>query len=274
MRPRQDPILRRAAALCAVALLASAAAAAPVKVRHPEGPAHGFVVLTDAADKTIAHGEMTQWLEDGTVVSRLLFRFADGSLYDEVVRFTQRSVFRLQSYKLVQRGPSFTETAEIEFDHSGTYRVRQRPAPDKEEETASGEFEVPEDASNGLTSILLKNLLAEGAGRTHLIAFTPDPVVLDLHLTPAGTADYAAGPITGTATHYVMKPEVPGFKGVLADLLGKQPPTYSMWIAQGAAPVLIHFEGPMYASGPTWRINVTGPRLTGGAKRQARATDR
>ena len=262
-----------AAALPAIVLSAAVAGAAPVKVRLPEGPAHGFVVLTDANDKAIAHGEVTQWLDRGLVASRLVFRFADGSLYDEVVRFSQKSVFRLESYKLTQRGPSFSETAEIEFDRSGKYRVRQRPAPDKDEETESGEFEVPDDASNGMTSILLKNL-SEGAAQTRMVAFTPKPVALDLHLTPQGTDGYAAGLITGKATHYLMKPEVPGFKGVLADLLGKQPPTFSMWIAQGVAPTLVQFEGPLYSEGPTWRINLSGPRLKGAAKKRSDPTPR
>lgn len=248
-------------ALCAVLLAASAAAADPVKVRYREGPSHGFVVMEDVGGKTIAHGEVTQWMDGNLVASRLLFRFADGSVYDELVRFSQKSVFRLESYKLSQRGPAFTETAEIEFDRSGKYTVRQRPAPDEDEETAAGEFEVPADASNGMTSILLKNL-SGGAGSAHLIAFQPKPVALDLHLTPESSERYAAGRITGKATRYLMRPEIPGFKGVLADLLGKEPPTFRMWIAQGPAPALVQFEGPLYAEGPTWRVNLSGPRLS------------
>jgi hypothetical protein len=250
-----------AAAVCAVALCVSTAAAAPVRVRFPEGPAHGFVVLSDAGGKAIAHGEVTQWLEANTVASRMLFRFDDGSVYDEVVRFSQRKVFRLLAYKLSQRGPSFSETAEIEFDRAGNYNVRQRSGPDEKEETASGTFAVPEDASNGMTSILLKNFAQAGAGTTHMVAFQPKPVVLDLHMTPEGTEGYALGKLSGKAERYLMQPEVPGVKGVVADLLGKQPPAFRMWIAQGAAPVLVRFEGPLYAEGPIWHVALGTPRL-------------
>jgi hypothetical protein len=40
-------------------------------MKIPEGPAHGFVELSDASGDVIAHGELVQWLEKGIVVSRL-----------------------------------------------------------------------------------------------------------------------------------------------------------------------------------------------------------
>jgi hypothetical protein len=41
------------------------------------------------------------------VTSRLIFRFRDGSIDDDVTVFTQRRVFRLVSDHHIQRGPSF-----------------------------------------------------------------------------------------------------------------------------------------------------------------------
>ena len=142
----------------ALSLSARAAPGEPVRMRYPEGPSHGFVVLSEAG-RTIAKGELIQWLERRVIASRLIFRFDDGSLYDEVVRFTQQPVFRIQSYRLVQRGPSFKAATEVEFERSGKYRATVKQA-DKEEERDSGTIEVPEDVSNGLTSVLLKNLKA------------------------------------------------------------------------------------------------------------------
>jgi len=100
----------------AAALLLSARATPgePVRMRYPEGPSHGFVVLSESG-RTIAHGELIQWLERRVIASRLIYRFDNGSLYDEVVRFTQQPVFRIQSYHLVQRGPSFKSATEVEF---------------------------------------------------------------------------------------------------------------------------------------------------------------
>lgn len=248
-------------AALAASLWPECVGAVPVRMRFPEGPAHGFIVLSDARSRAVlAHGEVIQWLEGRTVASRLVIRFDDGSLYDEVVRFTQRPVFRVTSYHLSQHGPSFSEEAEVAFDRTGQYRVRRRAKPGEQQEEATGHFDVPEDVSNGMTSTLLKNLMPEGSVTTHLVAFNPKPVVLEYHLGPEGTDGYRVGSASGDATRFVIQAEATGLKGAFATLAGKQPPPIRMWIARGAAPTLVRFEGPLYADGPVWRIELTGPR--------------
>src|SRR5438093_9796667 len=83
--------------------------AAPVAIRYNEAITHGFLVMKGPGGNTIAHGEFVQHPQGERVHNQLIFRFADGSLYEEAVTFTQRRVFRLMSYKLVQKGPSFPE---------------------------------------------------------------------------------------------------------------------------------------------------------------------
>jgi hypothetical protein len=81
-------------------LAAGAATADPIAV--------GFPVLRSLSGEKLAQGELSQVPRGGDVVeSRLVFRFRDGSLYDERVLFSQRGVFTLLSYCIVQRGPSF-----------------------------------------------------------------------------------------------------------------------------------------------------------------------
>jgi hypothetical protein len=235
-------------------------AGAPIAVRHPEGASRGFVNLSSMSGTVLAHGELIQWREKHVIASRLVFRFDDGSLYDETVRFTQDKVFRLQSYALEQHGPSFTESSTIEFDRSGTYRVHRKAGPDQKEERVSGTTDIPDDVTNGMTSILLKNLMPDASATTHLLAFTPDPVKLDLHLTPQGDDPYWVGTEQESARRYQVTPAVPGIKGVFATLIGKQPPTVHMWIAHGKAPLLVRFEGALYAEGPPWRIELGAPR--------------
>jgi len=248
--------------LGALAVLAASglADAAPVPMRFPEGPAHGFVALSDpATDEVLAHGELIQWLERKVVVSRLVFRFTDGSLYDETVRFAQRPAFRLLSYALTQKGPSFPGTSKVEFDHTGRYRAILKP-PGEEEKRAEGKTDVPEDVSNGLTSVLLKNLRQGESANTHLMTFLPEPLVLELELTPEGKDTYWVGSASSQATRFLVKPNVPGFKGVLASIVGKQPPEVRMWIAPEPAPVLVRFEGALFVDGPPWRIDLAAPR--------------
>ena len=62
------------------------------------------------------------------------------------------------------------------------------------------------------------------------------------------------------ATRYRIQPRVPGPRGLAATVLGKQPDSLSMWIAQGRAPALVRFRGSLYAGGPNGCIGPTGPR--------------
>lgn len=236
------------------------AGAEPVRVRFPEGPAHGFITLSDAASgKRLAAGELVQWLEKRVVASRLLIRFDDGSLYDETVRFTQDPVFRLTSYELTQKGPAFAEDQRVTFDQSGRYDVWQRKH-GEEEKRDSGTTEIPPDTSNGLTSVLAKNLEKGDSAEAHLLTFRPEPLLLDLSVTPEGRDPYWVGSARSDATRFRVEPKVPGVKGVLASIIGKEPPTVRMWIAPEPAPVLVRFEGALFVDGPEWRIDLGAPR--------------
>jgi len=61
----------------------------PVAVRHPQGSAHGFVVLKTLTGNRIATGDMTQIVHGNQVTARLIFRFRDGSVDDDTTVFVQ-----------------------------------------------------------------------------------------------------------------------------------------------------------------------------------------
>jgi hypothetical protein len=111
-----------------------------------------------------------------------------------------------------------------------------------------------------MTSIVLKNLPAGGSAITHMEVFSPKPRILEVAMTPEGTNRYWIGRAALGATRFRITPRVTGVTGAVATLIGKQPPAFRMWIAQGKAPTLVRFEGPLYAEGPEWRIELTGPR--------------
>ena len=71
--------------------------------RYTEGLIHGFLVLRDTDDKILASGELSQRASGNRVTSELVFHFRDGSLHEETTVFSQRKVFQLISYHLVQR---------------------------------------------------------------------------------------------------------------------------------------------------------------------------
>ena len=91
------------------------------------------------------------------------------------------------------------------------------------------------------------------------LAATPHPRLVRLKITPAGTDRFTTGGQTRSAIHYVLKVDIGGLSGLLAGLVGKQPPDSHVWIAGGKAPAFIRADEPLYAGGPLWRIDIVAP---------------
>ena len=250
---------RLLAAALASLLCAGAAGAEPVAVRIREGASHGFVDFF-AGDKRIASGELVQFpREQGRLENRLTLGFDDGSFYEETLTFSQERVFRLHTYHLVQRGPSFPEAVEVSFEDGGTYEAHVTRA-GKEEETDEGHVDIPADVYNGLASTLLKNLGPGESAEVHTMAFTPKPRLLNAKLTPQGESHFVVGSARHAATKYRVAFHVAGLTGVAAALIGKDPPDVYYWITVGPAPTFVRFEGPLTADGPVWRAELAAPR--------------
>ena len=148
-------------------------AADPVPVRFVEGVVHGFLVLRTVNGVPLAQGDLLQVNRGGKVESRMVFRFKDGSVFDETVVFTQQRVFTMQSYRLMQRGPVFTDDTEISLERaSGKYRVKTKARKDGQDKALDGTLDLPPDVYNGMILTVVKNL-AKGASETvHIVAFT------------------------------------------------------------------------------------------------------
>jgi hypothetical protein len=249
----------RIAVTAAAVLCAVAAHAAPVAVRVREGSAHGFVEFFDG-DTRIANGELVQFPRDqGRLENRLTIAFVDGSFYEETLTFSQERVFRLHTYHLLHRGPSFPEATDVSFDDGGRYEARITK-PDGSEENDRGRVEVPADVYNGLASTLLKNLGPRQSADVHTLAFTPKPRLLDVRLTPEGTSHFVVGSTRHVATKYRVAFHVAGLAGVAATLIGKDPPDVFYWMTASPAPTFVRFEGPLTADGPVWRGELAAPR--------------
>ncbi|HEU4366956.1 MAG TPA: hypothetical protein VFV05_01865 [Methylomirabilota bacterium] len=229
------------------------AAAEPIAVKYTEGLTRGFPVLRALSGERLAQGELIQIPRGGDVVeSRLAFKFKDGSLYDERVVFSQRNVFTLLSYRIVQKGPSFPETVEAVVDRAtGRYEVRYRGDEDSPEETLTGDFELPLDVYNGLLSTLLKNLPAGGSAMVQIVAFTPKPRLVTMLLAPSAEDPMQVNDAAIIATRFLIRPQL----GLFASLLVADIPDVKCWIAGGEAPAFLRFEGPLYFMGPVWRID-------------------
>jgi len=60
-------------------------------------------------------------------------------------------------------------------------------------------------------------------------------------------------------TRYALKISIRGVAGIVAPLIGKEPPEIHVWVMEGEAPTLLGSEGPLYEGGPVWRIEQISP---------------
>jgi hypothetical protein len=245
--------------LLSTTLLRAADAGAPLPVRHSEGLIHGFLVLRTMEDETVAVGDLSQFTRKNATTAHLVFHFKDGSLHDETVTYSQNRVFHILRYKLIQKGPSFPMQLDVSMDATNS-QVTVHSSQDGKDKDETSKVHLPPTISNGMQSILVKNLAPE-AGETKLsmIAFTPKPQVVTLSFTTQGEDSFSIGGVNRKATRYNMKIEIGGVKGVIAPLVGKQPPDTKFWVLGGEAPAFLMSEGPLFYGGPIWRIELSSP---------------
>jgi hypothetical protein len=92
-----------------------------------------------------------------------------------------------------------------------------------------------------------------------MIVTTPKPRLVKLKISAPGSDRFSTGSMGRSAAHYVVKIELGGVTGLVAPIVGKQPPDTHVWILQGEAPAFVKSEGPMFQGGPIWRIELVSP---------------
>jgi hypothetical protein len=240
----------------------SRSAAEPVRVRYIEGVTLGFLVLEDTSGKALAYGELNQVVsgKDEVVTDDLRFQFKDGSSYQEVTKFTQKDEFRLVSDHTVQKGPAFKQNSDILIE-AATGAVTIKTLKDGKEQVESKHLTLPEDVCNGLLLTLVKNLDPATAETTvTMVAPSTNPRLLKLSIVPGAGTTMGVGLVKHKAEHYIVKFKIGGVAGVVAPLIGKQPPDLHIWIVKSEVPTFVQSEGPLYEGGPVWRIRLTAPK--------------
>jgi hypothetical protein len=235
------------------------ASSSPVTVRYKEGLVHGFLVLSTLEGDVIAHGDVSQVARGDQVTSRVIFHFKDGSEQEETTVYSERGVFKLISYHLVQKGPAFKKPTDLSIVTS-TGQITVHATDDKGKEKDSNDhLDLPADLANGLVPTLLKNLPSGTQVELPMLVTTPKPRIVKLEITPQGKDAFAFGNAPHEATRYVIKVNLGGVAGVVAPVVGKQPPDDQVWILGGEAPVFVKSEMLSYEGGPMWRVELASP---------------
>jgi hypothetical protein len=176
----------------------------------------------------LVHGFLALSTLDGT-------RVADGDLFQNATgdRVTIRLVFRFKNGSVREETTVFSQRQRFQLL---TYRLVQKGP------TFPQALDMSIDATRGQVSVRYTD---EGE--------------------PKVSAEHMDLPPNLANGIIVVKVEVGGIAGLLAPILGKQPPDSHVWILGGDAPAFVKSEGPMFLGGPIWRVELVSPvwkRLT------------
>ena len=242
---------------------------APVRVRSAEGSAHGFLVLRAMDANVLAEGDWWQIPSGDRVEVDLRLRFTDGSVSHETFELAQHRVWRMLTYRSVQHGPTFPRDIDARLDgQSGRYRVETKQHGEGESKVDEGSIELPEDTyALGMLAVLLKNLAPGESMMVHVVAFTPKPRVLKLDVSPDTEETVKIQGFSRKTSRYVAKAEVGGAPGIFASIAGTQPPALHYWMAGDPVPTFLRFDGPLYAQGPVWRVELVAPTWSEDARK-------
>jgi hypothetical protein len=236
------------------------ASADPIPVRHVEGTVHGFLAVRSKEGQVRAVGDLFQVVRGDRVISRLVFRFKDGSVDDETTVFTQHGNFQLITDHHIQKGPSFPQPMDLSIDvPSGQVTVRST-GKDGKEEVHSEHLDLPPDLVNGLILSIAKNISPETPEtKVSMVVVTPKPRLVKVAISPQGEEPFSLVGSRRKAVRFKLKIELGGVAGVVAPLIGKAPPEIQIWITGGQAPAFVREEGPLYQGGPDLTIQLTSP---------------
>jgi hypothetical protein len=229
-------------------------------VRHVEGLVHGFLSLRSPDGAVLANGDLIQDARGGRVTSRLVYHFKDGSLQDETAVFSQRGHFQRISDHLVQKGPAFERPLDVTIDRPTGHVVVRYKNEHGEEKIEHEHMDLPPDLANGLIITLLKNVRRDALPPSvSLVAATPKPRLVKVTLAVAGTDPFSVAGSARKATHYVLKIDIGGIAGLVAPLVGKQPPDSHVWILEGDAPAFVRSQASTFLGGPVWQTDLVSP---------------
>ena len=243
-----------------VCALQRVASAEPIPVRYMEGTEHGFLVLRTKEGRILAVGDLFQVVRGDRVTSRLLFRFRDGSVDDETAVFSQRGHFQLMTDHHIQKGPAFPHPMELSVDVRRNQVTVRSAGKDGKDELTTDHLDLPPDLSNGMILSLMKSIRPDTPEtKVSMVVAAPKPRLVKLAISPRGEEPFSLAGSARKAMHYAVKIELGGLAGVIAPMIGKEPPDIHIWILGGVAPAFVKEEGPLYENGPIWNIQLTSP---------------
>jgi hypothetical protein len=232
--------------------------AQPIPARIQIGTVQGFFELRSEDGRLLASGTASEVAHGGRITSHSVFNFKDGSVDDETTVFSQSRTLRLISDRHIQKGPFFPHPMDVSVDTgSGQFTVRSVDK-DGKEDVKTDHLTLPVDLANGMIPIVAENMRPDGSETVSMVVATPKPRLVKLAISSLGEEVFSAAGSSRKAIHYQIKIELGGVAGVVAPVIGKQPPDIQLWITSGPAPIFVREQGPLESEAPITTIQLAG----------------
>ncbi len=231
----------------------------PITVLYQEGSVHGYLALRSLDGKILAAGDLIQTIHGQRLTSRLIYHFRDGSLDDDTAIFTQRGHFRLVSDHRIQKGPTFPHPTDVSIDALGG-QVTVRYKDKNQEKVESSHLDLPPDLANGIILDVLKNVSPKiPEMKMSYLVTTPKPRLIHLSVKPDGVDKFESAGVPNKALRFTIHADLGGVTGLVAPMIGKEPPDTHVWVSSGQVPAFIKSEEPLYYGGPMLRTELVSP---------------
>jgi hypothetical protein len=138
--------------------------------------------------------------------------------------------------------------------------VTRAPGKDGKDEITTSKIKMPPDLYNGLVIPVIKNIPPDaGETKVSMIVAAPKPRLVTLNMMPQAPATFFVAGTPRKATVYEIKIELGGVAGIIAPVIGKQPPNIFIEIFKGELPAFLRETGPLFEGGEALTISLIGP---------------
>jgi hypothetical protein len=239
--------------------VAATLVAEPIAVRQTQGATRGFLLMRSEDGKVIARGELNQVAHGEHITTRLIYRFTDGSIDDDTTTYTQRGTFQLVRDHHIQKGPFFPKPSDYLVDVPTGNVTSRSVDKDGKEKVEVEHMDLPADVYNGAVGTILLNVSPNAPKfKLGMVAPTGKGRLIKLAISPEGEGTFSVVGMRQKASIFRVKIELGGVAGVVAPVVGKQPPDTMVWVLEGDVPGLVRLIGPLYDGGPIVSIELSG----------------
>jgi hypothetical protein len=188
----------------------------------------------------------------------VVFHFRDGSLDDETTVYSQGETIRLISDRHIQRGKSFPHPCDVMID-VGKQQVSVRDLSTTTDEAKTEHMDLPPDLSNGILLSMVQNMQANTPIEVSYVALSPKPRMVKLAISRGAEDPFTVGGRSYKAVIYDVKVHLGGVAGIVAPMIGKQPPDSHVWVTESRVPAVIRMDAALYTDGPIWSVRLASP---------------